>query len=475
MPMLSGGQELRGGGTAIKDIDPSYGQPLVEVSTATSEDVDFTVAAAAGTLADPSWRQMPPAERALLLLRLADLVERDGDLLAQLDSIDAGLPYADALHEVPAAVEDLRYYAGWATKLEGRTIPVSIPGYDVQTRLEPVGVCAAITSWNFPLEAFTGKVGPAIAAGNTIVLKPAEHAPLTSLWLGRLALEAGFPPGAINIVLGGAEVGAALVDHPQIAKVAFTGSTTVGRRIAAAAAEHLKRVSVELGGKSPVVICADADLDRAVTAAAESVFKHAGQNCVAGSRLIAHESIAEAVIEGLARHAREFQPRPAFEPEAKLGPVISRTRQEQILAAIEGATSDGGAVHEGGGTPEDVPDGGFYVQPTVISGLANRSQLASEEIFGPVVMVLDFDDLDQAIELANDTDYGLSASIWTASIAAGRRFAGEVAAGTIWINGHVLYDSAAPFGGVKASGFGRELGADSLTEYTQVKTVWMGD
>lgn len=459
----------------IDVYDPSYGRVITQIAAGDSADVDAAVAAAGYALMSAEWRRMATARRAELIWKLSDLILRDREKLGFLDAIDCGLPLKHTTtHEIDAMVEDLRYYSGWATKIDGRTLRVGIPGYRASTVVEPVGVCAAITSWNFPLEAFSGKVAPVLATGCTVVLKPAEKASLSALWLAKLVEEAGFPPGVVTVVTGDAATGNALISHPGVAKVAFTGSTDVGTEIAVAAAAGLKRMSLELGGKSAVVIDSTADLNRAVAAAADSVFDHSGQNCVAGSRLLLQRDIAEHVIELLCERAQRRVQGPALEPNIDVGPVISAEQQKRILGYIDRAEQAGAELVLDGRYPDRVPSGGWYVGATVIRGVEPTHEVMQDEIFGPVVCVETYGDLDEAIALANSTHYGLAASIWTSQIGAMQQFTDEVEAGTVWVNGHTLYDSAASFGGLKASGYGRELGAESLADYTRVRTIWQG-
>jgi aldehyde dehydrogenase (NAD+)/phenylacetaldehyde dehydrogenase len=475
IPMFVDGKErLSDSGRYLTVIDPSFGTEIARIAEAGESDVLAAVDAARRALTDSSWPKLTPGERGAVLWRLAELIERDGDALGQLDALDCGLPYPSATaHEIAAVADDLRYFAGWATKLQGRTIPAATPGAVVYTVRGPVGVCAAITSWNFPMEGFSGKVGPALAAGNTVVLKPAEHASMSAIWLARLASEAGCPPGVLNVVTGGADVGTWLVRNPGVNKVAFTGSTQVGRSIAAAAGEGLKRVSLELGGKSPMVVCADADFEGALRAAGGSVFFHSGQNCVAASRLIVEKQVFEDVVGRLSALAEALHQGPAFEPDIEIGPVISRQRQDAILGYVEQSKLQGARVVAGGAAPLGVPAGGFYVAPTVLIDVPDGARVAQEEVFGPVVVVSPFETIDDAVTLANATDYGLGASIWTRDVDRSLTFAERAASGVVWVNGHAQFDSAAPYGGVKQSGIGSELGEAALDEYTTTKTVWL--
>jgi len=459
-------------GGLLSVFDPSSGEMIARVAAGTAADIDAAVNAA--TTALPVWQALSPADRASRMWELTRLIARDADHLAQLDTLNVGLPLEKTRHgEIPACIEDLQYYAGWATKLQGRTIPVGMPGFAVQTRREPMGVCGAITPWNYPMEAFSGKVGPALACGNTLVLKPAEVSPLTALWLGALALEAGIPAGVLNIVTGLGDVaGAALAAHPGVAKIGFTGSTDVGRKLVVASAGNLKRISLELGGKSPNIIMADADLEKAVAASAMAIHGHAGQNCIAGSRIFVQRAVHDQVVAALTARTSELRVRTAFDPSVEIGPLVSARQRARVAAYIEAGRASGGEILCGGGVPAGVPETGFFMEPTLFAGVSESATLAREEIFGPVATIFAFDDLDEAIARGNDTDYGLAASIWTRDISTANRFADRIQAGIVWINGHGIYDSAAPFGGYKQSGYGRDLGEASLDEYTQVKTVW---
>lgn len=458
--------------STFDDINPSDGSTLATVAAAEPSIVDAVVDQAQDALHSAAWVRMTPADRANILWRLSELVLRDRDELIELDALDCGLPIS-ASHQVEAVVEDLRYFAGWTTKLDGRVAKIGLPGFHVYTEIEPVGVCVGITSWNFPLEAFSGKVGPALAAGNSVILKPSKNAPLSALWLAMLAAEAGVPAGVLTVIPGPAELARRLVQHAGVAKVAFTGSTTVGMEIAARAAGQLKRVSMELGGKSPAIVTPDAHLERAIEGIADAVFGHSGQNCVAPSRVLVHRSIFDEVAARLVERGRALRQGPATSTDMEIGPVISRRRRDEILDYIGAADKLGAEIHCGGGTPEGLT-GGWYVAPTVLSRVPTDAAPARDEIFGPVACLFDYDDIDDAITQANSSSYGLSASVWTSSIEVAQRCAQGLDAGVVWINGHALYDSAVSFGGFKASGFGRELGEETMREYTRVKTIWQG-
>jgi phenylacetaldehyde dehydrogenase len=412
-----------------------------------------------------------------LLWRLADLIDKNADELAELESIDNGKTrFMASVVDVPGARNHFRYMAGWATKIEGSTIDVSIGARDggrihAYTRREPVGVVAQIIPWNFPLVMAAWKLGPALAAGCTCVLKPAEQTPLSALRLGELIIEAGFPPGVVNILTGyGETAGAALVAHPGVDKVAFTGSTLVGKTINKTATDTLKRVSLELGGKSPVIVLPDADVDTVVGGAAGAIFFNAGQVCAAGSRLYVHKKIFDRVVEGVGGAAQAIRLGPGLDPNTQMGPLVSREQQERVLGYIQSGRSEGASIVAGGDAPTH---SGFYVKPTVMADVKRSMRVVQEEIFGPVLVAQRFEDLDEVAALANDTPYGLGASIWSNDLTAVNRLIPKIRAGTIWVNTHGLVDANMPFGGFKHSGIGREHGRVGIEMYTEVKSVCM--
>jgi phenylacetaldehyde dehydrogenase len=476
--LLIGGEWLDSqSAISIPVIDPATGEEIATVADANAADVDKAVAAARAAFERGAWPSMLPAEREALLWRLADLIERNADELAELESIDNGKTrFMASVVDVPGARNHFRYMAGWATKIEGSTIDVSIgapPGGRVNayTRREPVGVVAQIIPWNFPLVMAAWKLGPALAAGCTCVLKPAEQTPLSALRLGELIGEAGFPPGVVNILTGyGETTGAALVAHPGVDKIAFTGSTAVGKLINTVATDTLKRVSLELGGKSPVIVLPDADVDAAIGGAAGAIFFNAGQVCAAGSRLYVHRKIFDRVVEGVGGAAQSIRLGPGLDPSTQMGPLVSREQQERVIGYIESGRSAGAAVIAGGEAPQHP---GFFVEPTVLANVSPAMRVVQEEIFGPVVVAQRFDDLDEVAALANDTRYGLSASIWSNDLTAVHRLVPKIRAGTVWVNAHGPVDANMPFGGFKHSGFGREHGRVGIEMYTELKSVCM--
>jgi aldehyde dehydrogenase (NAD+) len=462
------------GGARLETLHPANGEALTEVAEGAAQDIDVAVAAARRAFEDPKWRRMDAADRGALLWRMADIMERRSDALTRLEVLDNGKPIREAQIDVRQSIDALRYYAGWTTKLQGDTLPVR-GNYLNYTLREPVGVVGAIIPWNFPLLMAVWKVAPALACGNTLVLKPAEQTPLSALELAAIAAEAGLPAGVLNVVTGfGETAGAALVAHANVDKIAFTGSTAVGRQIMQQAAGSLKKVSLELGGKSPNIVLADADLDAAARGAFSAIFYNTGQCCTAGSRLIVHESARDELLGKLVDRAGKMQPGDPLDPKTRLGPMISAAQMERVLGCIEKGRSEGAEVLVGGGRAlYDGEERGFWVQPTVFDSVSEDHCIAREEIFGPVLSVLTFTDEDEALAMANRSEYGLAAGVWTRDIKKAHRFARDLQAGTVWINTYHPGDAASPFGGYKQSGFGRELGPYSLDLYTQIKSVWV--
>ncbi len=457
----------------LPTVNPATGETLATAPLATEREVDLAVGAAARAF--DTWRYAPPTQRAKLLWKLADLVEAHKDEFAQIEVLDNGKPLWEAqLVDVALTIELLRYYAGWTTKIHGDVLPNSIPGMLTISKRDPVGVVAAITPWNFPILEVAYKLGPALAAGCTVVVKPSELAPLSTLRLMDLIDEAGFPPGVVNVVIGGPELGGALVRHRGVSKIAFTGQTATGKEIMRASIDGLKRVTLELGGKSPNIVFADADLDAAASGAFGGIFFNQGQACVAGSRLFVEEPVAEEIVARVSEQAKGIRLGHGLDPLTQMGPLISADHRKRVLGYIGSATEQGAEVTTGGeeATVEGL-ENGFFLQPTVINGVRNDMKVAQEEIFGPVLSVIPWKDEDELLALANGVDYGLAAGIWTSDTSKALRVADRLEVGTVWINTYGMFDVAVPFGGRKHSGFGRELGAEALEPYLQSKSVWV--
>jgi phenylacetaldehyde dehydrogenase len=462
-------------GKTFSTFNPATGEVLAQVAEGDRTDIDLAVKAARAAFETGPWSKLTPSERGRLIWKLADLLEQNLEEFAELETLDNGKPFTIAkAADVPLAVDLFRYMAGWATKIEGHTIPISVPytpgaKYLAYTVREPVGVVGQIIPWNFPLLMAAWKLGPALATGCTVVLKPAEQTPLTCLRLGELIQEAGIPDGVVNIVPGyGETAGAALAAHPDVDKIAFTGSTEVGKLILQAAAGNLKKVSLELGGKSPNIVLGDADAKTAAAGAASAIFFNHGQCCCAGSRLYVDKKIFDEVVDGVSQRAAKIRIGPGMDSTTDMGPLVSEEQLNRVCGFLESGRSEGAKATVGG---ERHGDKGYFVKPTVLVNTNPKMKVVQEEIFGPVVTAIPFDDADQLVTEANDNIYGLAAGIWTKDIQKAHRLASQLRAGTVWINCYNIFDAALPFGGYKQSGWGREMGREALEMYTEVKAV----
>ncbi|HEY4710112.1 MAG TPA: aldehyde dehydrogenase family protein [Candidatus Acidoferrales bacterium] len=459
-------------GKTFPTYNPATGEVLANVAEGDKEDINRAVAAARAAFDTGRWSKITPSQRGKMIWKLADLIEQHAEEFAQLESLDNGKPLAIArIADIPGTIDLFRYMAGWATKIEGNTIPISAHGakFLAYTLREPVGVVGQIIPWNFPLMMASWKLGPALAAGCCVVLKPAEQTPLTALLLGELIQEAGIPDGVVNIVPGyGETAGAALAAHPNVDKVAFTGSTEVGKLIVHAATGNLKKVSLELGGKSPNIVFQDADIDATIPGAAMAIFFNHGQCCCAGSRLYVEAKEFDKVVDGVSQLASKIRVGPGLEPTTDMGPLVSEEQMNRVCSYLESGYSEGAKATVGGGRQGEK---GYFVKPTVLVNTNEKMKVVREEIFGPVVTAIPFKDVDDLIAKANATEYGLAAGVWTRDIGKAHRTASLLRAGTVWINCYNVFDPAMPFGGYKQSGWGREMGHEVLNLYTEVKSV----
>jgi acyl-CoA reductase-like NAD-dependent aldehyde dehydrogenase len=460
-------------GETLTSVNPHDNSAIAEVAMAGKADIDAAVAAAQAAF--PAWSHTSAGDRGRILLRLADLIEANGEELARLESLDTGHPLRDSRAlDVPRTALCFRYFGGMADKVEGTTIPVDA-GFLNYTLREPLGVVGQVVPWNFPLMFTSWKLGPALAAGNCVVMKPAEITPLTSLRIAELLAEAGIPPGVVNVVPGlGAVAGQYIAEHPQIAKISFTGSTATGRRIVQASSGNLKKVQLELGGKGANIVFDDANIAAAVHGSAWAIFHNQGQACIAGSRLMLHERIADEFLERFTALAKSIRLGNPLDPDTEMGPLTSMLHRDRVLGYVAAAREEGGEVLTGGKSPDNASlSEGFYIEPTVVRAKSFKDRIAQEEVFGPFVTVLTFSSDAHALQIANGTEYGLGAGLWTKDVSRAHLFAREMKSGMVWVNSYKRVHPASPFGGVGQSGYGREMGFEAMHEYTQVKSVWV--
>ncbi len=460
-------------GDTMEVVNPATEEVIASVASAGRADLDAAVESARAALSGP-WARMSARERGRLVSRLADRLMEKADHVARLETLHNGKPIAESRHiEIPSAAECFEYYAGWADKIMGETIPVK-GNHLTYTLREPIGVVAAIVPWNFPLLLAAWKVAPALACGNTVILKPASQTPLTAIALGEIAVEVGLPPGVLNVLTGpGAKLGQAIVEHPGIDKIAFTGDTSTGKAIMRSAADTLKKITLELGGKSPNIVLPDADMEAAIRGATIGIFYGKGEVCAAGSRLLVDKSIKAEFIDKLAARVKKMAPGDPMDPKTRFGALASKKQLETVTRYVESAKTEGATLVAGGSRADIGTGKGYFFQPTVFADVQPQMTISREEIFGPVLAAIEFADLDEAIARANDSPYGLAAGVWTRDVKKAHYVARRLQAGTVWVNTYNQYDTAAPFGGYKQSGFGREMSAHALEHYTQVKSVWI--
>ncbi|MGB9122074.1 MAG: aldehyde dehydrogenase family protein [Candidatus Angelobacter sp.] len=473
--LLIDGKWSEGSGKWFDTFNPATGEVLTQVAEGGVSGVDQAVAAARKAFDDVNspWRKMSASERGKVLWRIGDLIEKNIEELAELETLNNGKPIFESRYvDMPMVADVFRYYAGWATKIHGETVNTFSNAFTYTLR-DPVGVVGAIVAWNFPLLLASWKLGPALACGNCVILKPAEQTPLTALRLGELALEAGLPAGVLNIVTGGPETGAALVKHPGVDKIAFTGSTSVGKEIMRSSADTLKRVTLELGGKSPNIVFADSQMDSAVKGALNGIFYGKGEVCCAGSRLFIEKKAEDEFMTKLVESSKKIRLGDPLDPKTRLGAIVSEKQMHTVLGYIEAGKNEGAKLLAGGKRAHVNGDHGYFIEPTIFGSVNNDMKIAQEEIFGPVLATLTFDDIEQVAQLANENVYGLAAAVWTNDIKKAHQLSRRLKAGTVWINTYGVMDASMPFGGYKQSGFGRELGMHAIEHYTELKSVWM--